>query len=228
MVRIKESSRGVKQGMTFGKLKVIGMPFPFGSRSKCFAVVTECSCGRIAVRDCGTIKKSKSCNACWTRPVVHGDGTSPLRGRTRLYGIWKNITQRCCNSKSRAFPNYGGRGIAMCHEWRSSYQCFKEWAMANGYSELLEIDRKDNNSGYSPENCRWVTRKVNGRNKRNNRIIEAFGDKKCLAEWGDDDRCNVTTHTLQSRLNSGWVAERAITLPLCDNRRRDAREFTGQ
>lgn len=64
--------------------------------------------------------------------------------------------------------NYGGRGIKVCDEWRGkgSSKKFIEWSMINGYMKGLEIDRIDNDGDYSPQNCRYVTRKDNQRNKR--------------------------------------------------------------
>lgn len=75
---------------------------------------------------------------------------------------------RCYSEKSKDYMNYGGRGIKVCDEWRGkgSSKKFIEWSMINGYMKGLEIDRIDNDGDYSPQNCRYVTRKDNQRNKR--------------------------------------------------------------
>jgi hypothetical protein len=102
-----------------------------------------------------------------THQIKHGEGGTWRGGPgSALYGVWKSIKQRCNNPKYKSFAYYGGRGIKVCEEWQDDYALFRNWAMANGYSRELEIDRKDNNKGYSPDNCRWVTRQQNMMNVR--------------------------------------------------------------
>ena len=79
---------------------------------------------------------------------------------TKIYMVWKELRARCERITHRHYKNYGERGIAVCEEW-SSFIVFKDWAMANGYVEGLSIDRVDNNKGYHPENCQWITRSEN-------------------------------------------------------------------
>jgi hypothetical protein len=94
----------------------------------------------------------------------HGDAR---RGATApLYRVWYSILQRCTNPKIKSFKDYGGRGITVCSEWKESYIAFRTWAHANGYVKGLYIDRENNDGGYSPDNCRWVTSKVSSQNKR--------------------------------------------------------------
>ncbi len=112
------------------------------------------------------------------------------------------MKSRCNNNRNPAYINYGGRGITVCNEWNSSYDIFKQWAMDNGYSDNLTIDRIDNNKldrGYSPENCRFVGNKDQANNKRNNRTITFKGQTLNVNEWAAF--LGITGSTLRSRLN---------------------------
>lgn len=84
----------------------------------------------------------------------------------RIFKIWQGMRQRCNNPNDKDYKNYGKRGIKVCAEWDSSSETFVKWALQNGYSESLSIDRQDVNGDYCPENCRWATTVEQGRNKR--------------------------------------------------------------
>jgi len=107
----------------------------------------------------GDATKCRRC-ACKTAGRTHGES------KTRLYSTWKAIKNRCHNPNSSDYPQYGARGVSVCDEWRDSYEAFRDWALANGYSDELTIDRIDNNGNYTPDNCRWTTHTVQSRNTR--------------------------------------------------------------
>ncbi len=84
----------------------------------------------------------------------------------RLYMIFTSIKARVLNPKHTNYKDYGGRGITICEEWKNDFMSFYTWAMSNGYSDELSIDRIDNDGNYCPENCRWTTQTIQTRNKR--------------------------------------------------------------
>lgn len=135
---------------------------------------------------------------------------------TRLYNTWLNIKQRCHNRKNPRFKDYGGRGIIVCKEWISSFVSFKNWAISNGYSDNLTIDRIDNNFGYEPDNCRWITNAEQQLNRGNNRILTYNGKTQTITEWAREYHLRVKT--LEGRLNDGWGIEKALTTSLIEKR----------
>jgi len=151
-------------GQKFGKLTAIE---PVGINPKDGSVRWRCvcECGNENVvsaaflrngntKTCGCGRKGKTVH------LTHGYTNTPL------YRCWSNMKTRCENPNSKAFKWYGARGITVCAAWES-FAPFMEWALRSGYSPELEIDRIDNNKGYGPDNCRFVTHKENCNNRRN-------------------------------------------------------------
>lgn len=103
----------------------------------------------------------------------------------RLAKIYHAMKQRCYNVNNTGYKNYGGRGIAICDEWLESPESFQEWALNNGYTDKLTIDRINNDKGYSPDNCRWATMKQQANNKRNNHFVTYNGETHTISEWAD-------------------------------------------
>lgn len=129
---------------------------------------------------------------------------------TRLYNIWRSMNQRCYNAKSSNFARYGGRGIQVCDEWRRDFKTFHEWAMANGYTDDLTIERENVNGNYEPSNCRWATYKEQANNKRNSKNVEWNGASHTLGEWADITGISIAT--LSNRLLKGWSIEDTLTI----------------
>ena len=103
--------------------------------------------------------------------------------RKRLKNIHYNLIYRCHNPKSTSYKNYGGRGIKVCDEWKNDFNSFYEWAVHNGYASYLSIDRIDNDGDYCPENCRWVSQRVQNNNKGNTCVVHFMGKKMTLGEF---------------------------------------------
>lgn len=130
---------------------------------------------------------------------------------TPEYRAWQTMRHRCTSPSNPAYPRYGGRGITICDRWLNSPQNFLA-DMGPRPSPKHEIDRIDNDKGYSPENCRWVTRVVNDRNRRSNHWLEYRGERKVLQEWCD--LLGVPRDTVTWRLRQGWPVSEALETPV--------------
>lgn len=130
---------------------------------------------------------------------------------TRLYKIYYKMLHRCNDSDDPRYSYYGERGVTVCDEWRTGFIPFQTWALSNGYTKDLQIDRINNDGNYSPENCRWATRKQNCRNRRTSIVLTLWGQSKSITDWSEDDRCVVSYNILRDRLARRWELEKALT-----------------
>lgn len=172
-------------------------------------VLCKCDCGAEKVVRLGSLKRGeiKSCG-CYNKKVASerfkGNKFGFTHGfsKTRLYRIWLAMKHRCANPNSDRFDDYGGRGIKVCNEWFGSFEVFRDWAIAHGYSDSLTIDRIDVNGDYTPENCRWITNDEQQNNRRNNHFVEYDGVRYTLAQLSR--KLNVPDSTLWYRLKRGY------------------------
>lgn len=132
----------------------------------------KCDCGHkeFVYRDQILKSKTDYCTKC-----------RPLGVRnSRLYHVYYGMKERCYNQNSPSYDTYGGRGIQICKEWSESYKNFCDWAMENGYSDDLTIDRIDPDGDYCPENCRWIPLSENsaranvGKHKNKSKLLYAY------------------------------------------------------
>ena len=134
--------------------------------------------------------------------------------KTKLYGVWNAMKARCNNPNSTAYANYGGRGITVCAEWESFENFLRD--MGEPPSGMT-LDRVDNEKGYFPENCRWASRKTQGKNRRGRRILKV-GDKEMpMADWAR--YAGLTVATLWRRIETGWSPAEAVSTPLITQRK---------
>jgi hypothetical protein len=175
----------------------------------------RCSCGRSGVVVGQDLRKGKStcCGCVGTARIANHNKTHGL-SRTRIHRIWKLMRRRCNSPSATGFENYGGRGITICPEW-DDFTVFHDWAMSNGYSDALSIERIDVNSGYSPQNCTWATAQTQSENRR---FVARRADGKLW--WHVALEHGVTQGAYRTRLHDGWPIEKAATTPVRKKRRK--------
>lgn len=140
------------------------------------------------------------------RHITHG------MSNTRLYRTYRDMINRCNGIAKKSYDNYYARGIKVCKEW-DTFEKFRDWALANGYDDTLTIDRIDVNGNYSPDNCRFTTRKLQNNNTRANHYVEYRGERLTIAQWAE--RLGINQFTLHSRISIyKWSVEKAFTTPV--------------
>lgn len=196
-------------GEKFGELLVLKRISKTGEPA---LYLCKCDCGKTTVvRGCNLKSgATKSCG-CLRRKATAGLRYSHGKHNTKIYKCWCNMRDRCSNQNNKEYSAYGGRGIHVCDEW-SKFSTFYNWAMLNGYDEDLTIERIDVNKNYCPENCTWVNRHDQSRNRTDNRKITFNGKTMILKDWGDE--IGINEATIRNRLNSGWTVEKALTTPV--------------
>lgn len=173
-------------GQRYGRLIVERIS---DKRGKQGHILAECVC------DCGnrTIVSISKLNSGHTRSCgcleAEGNNYTHRMSNTRIYKIWKGIKTRCYNPNANTYSYYGGRGIKMCDEWLNDFMAFYEWAINNGYTDELSIDRIDPDGDYSPYNCRWITMQEQQRNKSNTIHIYYNDDLYTIGELAEYYGC---------------------------------------
>ena len=167
-------------GQRFGRLTV-------QKYDKCAYWLCACDCGNTVRVDGSHLRKgvTQSCG-CLQKDLTHQRFAKHNMRSSRLYSCWTNMKNRCLNSNSTEFHNYGGRGIEVCQEWLDSFETFRDWALANGYADNLTIDRIDVNGNYEPSNCRWATAKEQANNTTKNHYITHNGISKSMMLWAEE------------------------------------------
>jgi hypothetical protein len=199
-------------GETFGRLLVLSEE---GTRG----LICRCSCRP------GTIKRvdrysvlygtTRSCG-CLLSEISFALRYRHGKKRTRIHWVWSAMKSRCLNPNNKDFGRYGGRGITVCDRWMD---------FRNFYADMGDpppkhtLERKNNNLGYSPENCIWATQDKQTRNRENVRRLSAGGETMLLIDWAR--RLGTGPSVIRNRLKRGWGESRAVTEPIrpCVRRR---------
>ena len=203
-------------GRRFGRLIVIELYDVDKTRDKRWKC--RCDCGSETLVRGSKLRNGRTKSCGCLRKEAKGADLKHGASHTRLYRIYSGMKDRCLSKNDAAYQDYGGRGITICDEWLNSFDAFRDWALSNGYRYDLTIDRIENDGSYSPENCRWTTRKVQANNQRSNHIIEYNGEKKTVAQWSEIT--GIRHDTLLYRLKRNWPIEKVLFHPVrsCNKR----------
>lgn len=131
----------------------------------------------------------------------HGHGTL-------TYARWKSMMARCYQTTHIGYKRYGGLEITVCERWHDFALFLADMGQCPG--PKMTLDRKKNEFGYTPGNCRWATRVEQARNKTNNRLLSHSGETLCVSAWAE--RTGLAAETILKRLLRGWSVDRALTV----------------
>lgn len=209
----------IKENEIHNRLKIIREVEPHytsgGNKKRMVEVLCECGVVKNVRLEEVLSGGTKSCGCYNLEKAGKSLITHNLSG-TRLHRIWKDMRRRCNNPNRNNYKNYGGRGIKVCEEW-NDYATFHEWAINNGYSDELSIERIDNDGNYEPINCKWITMDEQKLNTRQNRkfkatspegivyydtVIKRFANEHDLKNYCISDCLNGRQHT-----HKGWKFE---------------------
>lgn len=199
-------------GNRYGRLLVSGRA---PNRGNIVMWACVCDCGSYTEVQGGALRRgvTTSCG-CYRIERVSASLTSHGMTGTKEHATWMAITQRCTTPTCKAYPNYGGRGIAMCDRWRNGegdltgFECFLK-DMGPRPSAKHSIERDDNEKGYGPDNCRWATKKEQLNNTRRCHRITIGGETRTVTQW-----CEITgvkRSTAFARIGKGWDKTKAVT-----------------
>jgi len=154
----------------------------------------QCECGNQKEIRISNVKAgvTKSCGCLQIeRRNINCYKTHGLSGHP-IYRVWNAMKDRCYRERSEDYPDYGGRGVVVCDEWKDDFAKFYDWAINNRWKKGLQIDKdikakemKVEALIYSPQFCQFVTPKRNSNARRSNRVIEYKGEAKNFKQWCD-------------------------------------------
>ena len=173
-------------------IKYLGMMDSGSGYRQAYAVFFCDFCEREVVKPKGNGLKTKSCGCA--KNLINSENQATVAAHNkRLYRIWTGIKTRCENRNCAAYKRYGAMGIKICSEWRE-FSSFLRWAEKSGYEDGLQIDRINNDLGYSPENCRWATSAENSQNRGSTRLTkENVAEIRSLLSQGQGTHASLAS-----------------------------------
>ena len=200
------------EGQTFGRLLVLCRN---GTKDGRVLWDCRCQCGTavLAVSNALTAGHTKSCG-CWrdernrSTEIKHGHATRS-NGHSPTYRTWQAMLTRCTNINVPSYKDYGARGISVHPAWL----VFENFLTDMGVKPKgTSIERKDNEKGYRPDNCKWATKTEQARNTRANKHIEYRGKRMTQAEFSET--IGHKHSTVIYRIRAGWTAEQIANTPV--------------
>lgn len=200
--------KNIPEGSRFTRWLVCGEPVwsevkNSKRRNRRLLIPCRCDCGTESLVSPSSLRSgtSKSCGCIQVEYARSRTPTNQTHNLSMhpLHNVWCSMRSRCLNKLNKHYNNYGMLGISVCKEWES-FEEFYEWAEKR-WSRGLDIDRVNNSLGYSPENCRFVTRKENLRNRRNTIRIEWNSETLALSAFAE--LIKVPYHLVYQRHKAG-------------------------
>lgn len=207
-------------GRVYGRLTVLSVSREFLWSTDRWVLLCRCVCGNErkivkasvdsgATQSCGCLMQEAHAKA---GKFSRTHGESRITGNTPEYNAWRSMLKRCYLQTHASYKFHGGRGIAVCDQWRTSFETFLA-DVGRRPSKRHSLDRFPNNDGnYEPGNVRWATPKQQQRNMRSNKLITFKGETMCATAWAE--RLGATDPHLISRRLRTMSVERALTLPV--------------
>lgn len=193
----------IKEGQRFGRLTVVNefyIPNSKGYKNRFARCICDCG-NKITPRVTSLFDdNTKSCG-CLREDNYKIISKTHGKSKTPLYFIFICMKNRCYRKEVPEYKNYGNRGIKICKKWLNDFMSFYNWAINNGYKKGLTIERKDNDKGYSPENCEFVTRQIQCNNKRDNHIIKYNNEQLTMMNFCR--KYNLNYGLFESRIRNG-------------------------
>lgn len=146
---------------------------------------------------------------CWQKEVTSKRLTRHGLSKSKVHAVWSAMLARCNNENNPAFNNYGGRGIKVCDRWMTFENFYAD--MGNPPFDGAELDRVNNNGWYSPENCRWASRKEQCSNTRQNVLVDIDGVIKTVAGWAEES--GIAYKTISNRVKAGVTGKDLLARP---------------
>lgn len=190
-------------GQRFHRLVVVG--YCGAGRWLC-----DCDCGGTATTVTNRLRRGHT-RSCGCLQIERAQTVNTRHGQsgTLLYKVWGEMLRRCSNPADTHYAEYGGRGITVCERWKNFENFFAD--MGERPSKSHSIERRDNDLGYTPENCYWATKKQQARNRRSSVWLTFNGKTQLLIDWCAE--VHLSYSCLSTRLYSGWSVENMLTTP---------------
>lgn len=194
--RNKSIAQEVSIGSTYGRLTTESSPVIVGKYRR---VTCRCTCGSVKQVSLSSLLNG-SCTSCgcYRSELVSAANLKHGMSKTKIYRVWASIVERCTVKTCKSYANYGGRGITVSSNWLSFDNFYAD--MGEAPFAGATIDRRDNDAGYSKENCWWATRAEQAANTSRNKRYKYRGELVMLKDIAAE--AGVSIGALYYRVNT--------------------------